>query len=219
MTLAQLIGAEFRYFLNPRRHAFFCGKLLPGLQRGRTHGSRTIWPEQYDRPGRCDAMWSTGFGAPDPGGIGRFLWPRSVGLPGCRDWSPCLRTPAQLQSSSQRRGLTESNGRDLRSILADWPSGMRTVDSFTWSPTRSTSKTSDYDDTSNVVKAATDALIGIPGYEGIADLQAIAERNTKPARFADAAEQLRAGTAGEDRLDRNFDARAVLVSIENPHVC
>jgi patatin-related protein len=74
-------------------------------------------------------------------------------------------------------------------------------------------------ETPNVVKAASDALIAIPGYESIAgDLQAIAERNTKLARYADTTEQLKAETAGEDRLGQNFDEAAILGSKKDPRV-
>jgi predicted acylesterase/phospholipase RssA len=74
-------------------------------------------------------------------------------------------------------------------------------------------------ETPNVVKAASDALIGIPGYESIGgDLQEIAERNTKLARYANTAEQLKTTIAGEDRLEQNFDETAILGSKDDPRV-
>ena len=74
-------------------------------------------------------------------------------------------------------------------------------------------------ETPNVMKAATDALVGIPGYQSIAeDLQAIAQRNTKLARYAETAEQLKTRADCEDRLDQDLDERAILGPEEDPRV-
>jgi patatin-related protein len=75
-------------------------------------------------------------------------------------------------------------------------------------------------ETPNVAKAAGDALIGIPGYESIAgDLQSIAERNSKLARYNENRRALRGLHAVADTVAQpQSDEFKPLGSMQEPRV-
>jgi patatin-related protein len=76
-------------------------------------------------------------------------------------------------------------------------------------------------ETPNVVKAASDALTAIPGHESIAnDLQAIAERNTKLARYEEIRESLDELPKVKDFLNQDKpDDLAALKLLKRPTSC